>query len=69
MQPYGNWQWWISLLLGASIITGIIYCNYNYVELNYDLCFKCLKMLYTTEMPLREYMIDSPSEEYYKQSL
>ncbi len=25
MQPYGNWQWFISLLLGASIITGIIY--------------------------------------------
>lgn len=29
-------------------------CNYNYVELNYDLCFHVLKKnLYTTEMPLR----------------
>ncbi len=26
-----------------NYLFGSIYCNYNYVELNYDLCFMCLK--------------------------
>lgn len=29
-----------------NYLFGSIYFNYNYVELNYDLCFMCLKKLY-----------------------